>query len=98
MVRTNARDIPPAANIKIKPGTTLYDFLHGQGYLVRLCHEPAPNPLLEVARRAQEVGKEVSSLLRKCERYEDVPPPRWNHGRGECVVCDARRIVAEMLD
>jgi hypothetical protein len=86
-------------NFTVEQGETLGEVLDRMGATVRTEHVPGPTPLQEAAERAQEVGAEVSVLLRECRRWEDVPAPEhpaWPDD--DCVACDARRIVSDMLD
>jgi hypothetical protein len=65
---------------------------------LRIEHVPPPTELELIAARAQEVGAEVSALLSFCVTADDVPTPEHlPRPDDDCVVCDARRIVIEML-
>jgi len=89
----------PVDHFEIKPGESLGEVLDRMGASFRVESAPGPTPLQEQAKRAQEVGAEVSTLLRECRRWEDVPAPEHPaRPDDDCVVCDARRIVSDMLD
>jgi len=88
----------PVDFISIEPGTSLRELVEDWGGTIRTEYVPDPTPLQKTAKRAQEVGAEVSTLLRECKTWGDVPAPRWDHEPGSCVMCDARRIVEGMLD
>jgi hypothetical protein len=57
-----------------------------------------PTPLQRLAERKAKVGKRVSELLREYDCWDDLPSPWLEHARGECIECDALRIVDGMLD
>ncbi len=57
-----------------------------------------PTRLQRLAKRKAKVGKRVSELLQEYDSWNDLPSPWFEHERGECIECDARRIVEEMLD
>lgn len=94
-------DLPrrPLANFTVDVGETLADVLARLGAKpIRIEHVPPPTELQVIARRAQEVGDEVSALLRICRTAEDVPAPdHLPRPDDDCTICDARRIVADML-
>jgi hypothetical protein len=85
-------------SFSVEPGESLQQVFDRLGMSPHIEYVPGPTSLQEAAKRAQEVGAEVSGLLRECRTWNDVPSPEWDHGPGECVTCDARRIVEEMLD
>jgi hypothetical protein len=83
----------------IEAGTSLRELMQRLGGTVREEHVPDPTPLQQEAKRTQEVGEEVSALLRTCKRWADVPAPEHlPRPDDNCVTCDARRIAAGMLD
>lgn len=89
----------PIPHFVIQVGESLDEVLTRLGCRVSVEWVPPPTELERIAARAQEVGAEVSALLSFCRTVEDVPAPEHlPRPYDECVVCDARRIVIEMLE